>query len=167
VSEELATLDNAKAELTLTNYSQYHSIALDISESESRDYKALPRTRVTVHVDLAESGVADKYTQLDSEQTVIVSTLSAPQFSNLEESEFGIMGSRSVREPTDDELQKFGKGKVALFLLKPVGSDDRTKQKAVWVHVARFDGCTADLFSNDLKPFDAIDYDAAGYCSNG
>ncbi|MCV5232233.1 hypothetical protein OFC56_34265, partial [Escherichia coli] len=58
-------------------------------------------------------------------------------------------------------------GKVALFLLKPVGSDDRTKQKAVWVHVARFDGCTADLFSNDLKPFDAIDYDAAGYCSNG
>lgn len=42
------------------------------------------------------------------------------------------MGSRSVREPTDDELQKFGKGKVALFLLKPVGSDDRTKQKAVW-----------------------------------
>ncbi|MCV5689883.1 hypothetical protein OFN32_37305, partial [Escherichia coli] len=29
------------------------------------------------------------------------------------------------------------------------------------------DGCTADLFSNDLKPFDAIDYDAAGYCSNG
>ncbi|EPZ2378347.1 cadherin repeat domain-containing protein [Vibrio parahaemolyticus] len=167
VSEELATLDNAKAELTLTNYSQYHSIALDISESESRDYKALPRTRVTVHVDLAESGVADKYTQLDSEQTVIVSTLSAPQFSNLEESEFGIMGSRSVREPTDDELQKFGKGKVALFLLKPVGSDDRTQQKAVWVHVARFDGCTADLFSNDLKPFDAIDYDAAGYCSNG
>lgn len=74
VSEELATLGNAKAELTLTNYSQYHSIALDISESESRDYKALPRTRVTVHVDLAESGVADKYTQLDSEQTVIVST---------------------------------------------------------------------------------------------
>ncbi|OQU49887.1 D-Tyr-tRNAtyr deacylase [Vibrio parahaemolyticus] len=167
VSEELATLDNAKAELTLTNYSQYHSIALDISESESRDYKALPRTRVTVHVDLAESGVADKYTQLDSEQTVIVSTLSAPQFSNLEESEFGIMGSRSVREPTDDELQKFGKGKVALFLLKPVGSDDRTQQKAVWVHVARFDGCTADLFSNDLKPFDAIDYDAVGYCANG
>ncbi|MCV5649561.1 hypothetical protein OFN55_43215, partial [Escherichia coli] len=46
------------------------------------------RTRVTVNVDLAESGVADKYTQLDSEQTVIVSTLSAPQFSNLEESEF-------------------------------------------------------------------------------
>ncbi|MCQ8200416.1 hypothetical protein NP568_24355, partial [Vibrio parahaemolyticus] len=52
-------------------------------------------------------------------------------------------------------------------LLKPVGSDDRTKQKAVWVHGARFDGCTADLCSDDLKPFDAIDYDAAGYCANG
>ncbi len=133
VSKDLATLDNANAELTLTNYSQYHSIALDISESESRDYKALPRTKVTVSVDLAESGVADKYTQLNSEQTVIVSTLSAPpQFANLEESEFGILGSRSVREPTDDELQKHGKGKVVLFMFKPVGSDDRRQEKAAW-----------------------------------
>ncbi|MGU3845767.1 cadherin repeat domain-containing protein, partial [Vibrio diabolicus] len=114
-----------------------HSIALDISESESRDYKALPRTKVTVSVNLAESGVADKYTQLNSEQTVIVSTLSAPQFANLEESEFGILGSRSVREPTDDELQKHGTGQVVLFMFKPVGRDDRRQEKAAWVHVAR------------------------------
>lgn len=167
VSKDLATLDNANAELTLTNYSQYHSIALDISESESRDYKALPRTKVTVSVDLAESGVADKYTQLNSEQTVIVSTLSAPQFANLEESEFGILGSRSVREPTDDELQKHGKGKVVLFMFKPVGSDDRRQEKAAWVHVARFDGCTSELFSDDLKPFNAIGYDDPGYCTSG
>ncbi|HHX8500108.1 TPA: cadherin repeat domain-containing protein [Vibrio diabolicus] len=167
VSKDLATLDNANAELTLTNYSQYHSIALDISESESRDYKALPRTKVTVSVDLAESGVADKYTQLNSEQTVIVSTLSAPQFANLEESEFGILGSRSVREPTDDELQKHGKGKVVLFMFKPVGSDDRRQEKAAWVHVARFDGCTSELFADDLKPFNAIGYDDPGYCTSG
>ncbi|MFH4614389.1 cadherin repeat domain-containing protein [Vibrio diabolicus] len=167
VSKDLATLDNANAELTLTNYSQYHSIALDISESESRDYKALPRTKVTVSVDLAESGVADKYTQLNSEQTVIVSTLSAPQFANLEESEFGILGSRSVREPTDDELQKHGKGKVVLFMFKPVGSDDRRQEKAAWVHVARFDGCTSELFAGDLKPFNAIGYDDPGYCTSG
>lgn len=167
VSKDLATLDNANAELTLTNYSQYHSIALDISESESRDYKALPRTKVTVSVDLAESGVADKYTQLNSEQTVIVSTLSAPQFANLEESEFGILGSRSVREPTDDELQKHGKGKVVLFMFKPVGSDDRRQEKAAWVHVARFDGCTSELFADDLKPFNAISYDDPGYCTSG
>lgn len=167
VSKDLATLDNANAELTLTNYSQYHSIALDISESESRDYKALPRTKVTVSVDLAESGVADKYTQLNSEQTVIVSTLSAPQFANLEESEFGILGSRSVREPTDDELQKHGKGKVVLFMFKPVGSDDRRQEKAAWVHVARFDGCTSELFADDLKPFNAIGYDEPGYCTSG
>ncbi|MCS0389914.1 cadherin repeat domain-containing protein [Vibrio diabolicus] len=167
VSKDLATLDNANAELTLTNYSQYHSIALDISESESRDYKALPRTKVTVSVDLAESSVADKYTQLNSEQTVIVSTLSAPQFANLEESEFGILGSRSVREPTDDELQKHGKGKVVLFMFKPVGSDDRRQEKAAWVHVARFDGCTSELFADDLKPFNAIGYDDPGYCTSG
>ncbi|HHX8494459.1 cadherin repeat domain-containing protein [Vibrio diabolicus] len=167
VSKDLATLDNANAELTLTNYSQYHSIALDISESESRDYKALPRTKVTVSVDLAESGVADKYTQLNSEQTVIVSTLSAPQFANLEESEFGILGSRSVREPTDDELKKHGKGKVVLFMFKPVGSDDRRQEKAAWVHVARFDGCTSELFADDLKPFNAISYDDPGYCTSG
>ncbi|TNC11496.1 cadherin repeat domain-containing protein [Vibrio diabolicus] len=167
VSKDLATLDNANAELTLTNYSQYHSIALDISESESRDYKALPRTKVTVSVDLAESSVADKYTQLNSEQTVIVSTLSAPQFANLEESEFGILGSRSVREPTDDELQKHGKGKVVLFMFKPVGSDDRRQEKAAWVHVARFDGCTSELFADDLKPFNAIGYDEPGYCTSG
>ncbi|MCR9568438.1 cadherin repeat domain-containing protein [Vibrio alginolyticus] len=167
VSKDLATLDNANAELTLTNYSQYHSIALDISESESRDYKALPRTKVTVSVDLAESGFADKYTQLNSEQTVIVSTLSAPQFANLEESEFGILGSRSVREPTDDELQKHGKGKVVLFMFKPVGSDDRRQEKAAWVHVARFDGCTSELFADDLKPFNAIGYDDPGYCTSG
>ncbi|HHF2954883.1 TPA: cadherin repeat domain-containing protein [Vibrio diabolicus] len=167
VSKDLATLDNANAELTLTNYSQYHSIALDISESESRDYKALPRTKVTVSVDLAESGVADKYTQLNSEQTVIVSTLSAPQFANLEESEFGILGSRSVREPTDDELQKHGKGKVVLFMFKPVGSDDRRQEKAAWVHVARFDGCTSELFADDLKPFNAIGYADPGYCTSG
>ncbi|MCS0397463.1 cadherin repeat domain-containing protein [Vibrio diabolicus] len=167
VSKDLATLDNANAELTLTNYSQYHSIALDISESESRDYKALPRTKVTVSVDLAESSVAEKYTQLNSEQTVIVSTLSAPQFANLEESEFGILGSRSVREPTDDELQKHGKGKVVLFMFKPVGSDDRRQEKAAWVHVARFDGCTSELFADDLKPFNAIGYDDPGYCTSG
>lgn len=167
VSKDLATLDNANSELTLTNYSQYHSIALDISESESRDYKALPRTKVTVSVDLAESGVADKYTQLNSEQTVIVSTLSAPQFANLEESEFGILGSRSVREPTDDELQKHGKGKVVLFMFKPVGSDDQRQEKAAWVHVARFDGCTSELFADDLKPFNAISYDDPGYCTSG
>ncbi|HHF2913085.1 TPA: cadherin repeat domain-containing protein [Vibrio diabolicus] len=167
VSKDLATLDNANAELTLINYSQYHSIALEISESESRDYKALPRTKVTVSVDLAESGFADKYTQLNSEQTVIVSTLSAPQFANLEESEFGILGSRSVREPTDDELQKHGKGKVVLFMFKPVGSDDRRQEKAAWVHVARFDGCTSELFADDLKPFNAIGYDDPGYCTSG
>ncbi|HHX8565416.1 cadherin repeat domain-containing protein [Vibrio sp. RM-44-3] len=167
VSKDLATLDNANAELTLINYSQYHSIALEISESESRDYKALPRTKVTVSVDLAESGFANKYTQLNSEQTVIVSTLSAPQFANLEESEFGILGSRSVREPTDDELQKHGKGKVVLFMFKPVGSDDRRQEKAAWVHVARFDGCTSELFADDLKPFNAIGYDDPGYCTSG
>lgn len=167
VSEEIATLDRANGSITLTGYEFGHSVQLNVSEAETQDYKALNSTLVTVFLDLADSGDADKYTQLDSEQTVVISTLSGPEFANLQESEFGVMGARSVREPTDTELALYGKGKVVFLNMKPVGNDDPAKTRGLWMHVARFDGCRSQLSENDTKPFLAVDYSDAGYCENG
>ncbi|MDF2153603.1 cadherin repeat domain-containing protein [Vibrio sp. CAU 1672] len=167
LSKQLATLDNAQGTITLQDYVPGQSIGLNVSESESRDYQALPETLVRVPLKLAESGAADQYTLLDSAQTVVVSTLSAPQFAKLQESEFGLMGARNVREPTDTELNTYGKGKVALLQVKPVGDDDTTKVRGIWMHIARFDGCMAELSEDATDPFLAVDFTAPGYCDTG
>ncbi|MGI3020460.1 cadherin repeat domain-containing protein [Vibrio alginolyticus] len=165
----VASLDVDKEELTLLDLPPVKRrwISLDVSEGESRDYKALESKKVQLYLSFADEGVADQYTLLETEQTVLFSTLNAREFSNLEESEFGLMNVRSVREPTDEELKLYGKGKIALLAFKPVGNADQTLIKGAWVHLARFDGCTSELFEDDLKPFEAIDYDGPGYCTNG
>ncbi|MBE8569733.1 cadherin repeat domain-containing protein, partial [Vibrio sp. OPT46] len=158
-----------KEELTLLDLPPVKRrwISLDVSEGESRDYEELESKNVQVFISFADKGVADQYELFEKEQTVLISTLNKLEFSNLEESEFGLMNVRSVREPTDEELKLYGKGKVAKLIFKPVGNDDPTLIKAAWVHVARFDGCTSELFEDDLKPFEAIDYDDSGYCTSG
>lgn len=165
----VASLDADKEELELLDLPPVKErlISLDVSEGESRDYEALESQKVEVYLSFADEGVADQYTLLETEQTVLFSTLNAPEFSNLEESEFGLMNVRSVREPTDEELKMHGKGKVALLTFKPVGNDDKALVKAAWVHVARFDGCRSELFDDALKPYQAIDYDDPGYCTSG
>ncbi|ELB1481250.1 cadherin repeat domain-containing protein [Vibrio parahaemolyticus] len=165
----VASLDVDKEELTLLDLPPINKrwISLDVSEGESRDYEALESQKVDVYLSFANEGVADQYTLLETEQTVLFSTLNKLEFSNLEESEFGLMNVRSVREPTDEELKMYGKGKVALFTFKPVGNDDQTLVKVAWMHVARFDGCTSELFDDDLKPYQAIDYDDPGHCTSG
>ncbi|MGR5195053.1 cadherin repeat domain-containing protein [Vibrio rotiferianus] len=167
VSEELATLDPAKGALTLVGYQYGHAVQLKVSESETRDYKALAKTFVTIPLELAASGEADQYTDLDSEQTVVISTLSAPEFSNLQESSFGLMGARTVRGSTDAELVDYGKGEVVYLQMKPTGSEDPTQYRGVWMHIARFDGCYSQLSEHDTKPFQAIDYADSGYCESG
>lgn len=165
----VASLDVDKEELTLLDLPPINKrwISLDVSEGESRDYEELESKNVQVFISFADKGVADQYELFEKEQTVLISTLNKLEFSNLEESEFGLMNVRSVREPTDEELKLYGKGKVAKLIFKPVGNDDPTLIKAAWVHVARFDGCTSELFEDDLKPFQAIDYDDPGYCTSG
>ncbi|ELB2047188.1 cadherin repeat domain-containing protein [Vibrio parahaemolyticus] len=165
----VASLDVDKEELTLLDLPPINKrwISLDVSEGESRDYEELESKNVQVFISFADKGVADQYELFEKEQTVLISTLNKLEFSNLEESEFGLMNVRSVREPTDEELKLYGKGKVAKLIFKPVGNDDPTLIKAEWVHVARFDGCTSELFEDDLKPFQAIDYDDPGYCTSG
>ncbi|MDW1575244.1 cadherin repeat domain-containing protein [Vibrio sp. Vb2880] len=165
----VASLDVNKEELTLLDLPPINKrwISLDVSEGESRDYEELESKNVQVFISFADKGVADQYELFEKEQTVLISTLNKLEFSNLEESEFGLMNVRSVREPTDEELKLYGKGKVAKLIFKPVGNDDPTLIKAAWVHVARFDGCTSELFEDDLKPFQAIDYDDSGYCTSG
>ncbi|EGQ9181026.1 cadherin repeat domain-containing protein [Vibrio alginolyticus] len=165
----VASLDVDKEELTLLDLPPINKrwISLDVSEGESRDYEELESKNVQVFISFADKGVADQYELFEKEQTVLISTLNKLEFSNLEESEFGLMNVRSVREPTDEELKLYGKGKVAKLIFKPVGNDDPTIIKAAWVHVARFDGCTSELFEDDLKPFQAIDYDDSGYCTSG
>ena len=165
----VASLDVNKEELTLLDLPPINKrwISLDVSEGESRDYEELESKNVQVFISFADKGVADQYELFEKEQTVLISTLNKLEFSNLEESEFGLMNVRSVREPTDEELKLYGKGKVAKLIFKPVGNDDPTIIKAAWVHVARFDGCTSELFEDDLKPFQAIDYDDSGYCTSG
>ncbi|EHK9577836.1 cadherin repeat domain-containing protein [Vibrio parahaemolyticus] len=165
----VASLDVDKEELTLLDLPPINKrwISLDVSEGESRDYEELESKNVQVFISFADKGVADQYELFEKEQTVLTSTLNKLEFSNLEESEFGLMNVRSVREPTDEELKLYGKGKVAKLIFKPVGNDDPTLIKAAWVHVARFDGCTSELFEDDLKPFQAIDYDDPGYCTSG
>ena len=165
----VASLDVDKEELTLLDLPPINKrwVSLDVSEGESRDYEALESQKVDVYLSFANEGVADQYTLLETEQTVLFSTLNKLEFSNLEESEFGLMNVRSVREPTDEELKMYGKGKVALLTFKPVGNDDQTLVKAAWMHVARFDGCTSELFDDDLKPYQAIDYDDPGHCTSG
>ncbi|QCO85449.1 cadherin repeat domain-containing protein [Vibrio neocaledonicus] len=165
----VASLDVNKEELTLLDLPPINKrwISLDVSEGESRDYEELESKNVQVFISFAYKGVADQYELFEKEQTVLISTLNKLEFSNLEESEFGLMNVRSVREPTDEELKLYGKGKVAKLIFKPVGNDDPTLIKAAWVHVARFDGCTSELFEDDLKPFQAIDYDDSGYCTSG
>ncbi|HHX8313294.1 TPA: cadherin repeat domain-containing protein [Vibrio diabolicus] len=165
----VASLDVDKEELTLLDLPPVKRrwISLDVSEGESRDYEALESQKVEVYLSFADEGVADQYKLLETEQTVLISTLNKLEFSNLEETEFGLMNVRSVREPTDEELRLYGKGKVANLIFKPVGNDDQTLIKAAWVHLARFDGCTSELFEDDLKPFEAIDYDDPGYCTSG
>ncbi|MCS0162086.1 cadherin repeat domain-containing protein [Vibrio alginolyticus] len=165
----VASLDVDKEELTLLDLPPVKRrwISLDVSEGESRDYEALKSKNVQVFISFADKGVADQYELFEKEQTVLISTLNKLEFSNLEESEFGLMNVRSVREPTDEELKSYGKGKVAKLMFKPVGNDDPTLIKAAWVHLARFDGCTSELFEDDLKPFQAIDYDEPGYCTSG
>ncbi|TOH51176.1 D-Tyr-tRNAtyr deacylase [Vibrio parahaemolyticus] len=165
----VASLDVDKEELTLLDLPPINKrwISLDVSEGESRDYEELESKNVQVFISFADKGVADQYELLEKEQTVLISTLNKLEFSNLEETEFGLMNVRSVREPTDEELRLYGKGKVANLIFKPVGNDDQTLIKAAWVHLARFDGCTSELFEDDLKPFEAIDYDDPGYCTSG
>ncbi|MCS0208978.1 cadherin repeat domain-containing protein [Vibrio alginolyticus] len=165
----VASLDVDKEELTLLDLPPVKRrwISLDVSEGEYRDYEALKSKNVQVFISFADKGVADQYELFEKEQTVLISTLNKLEFSNLEESEFGLMNVRSVREPTDEELKSYGKGKVAKLMFKPVGNDDPTLIKAAWVHLARFDGCTSELFEDDLKPFQAIDYDEPGYCTSG
>lgn len=165
----VASLDVDKEELTLLDLPPTNKrwISLYVSEGESRDYEELESKNVQVFISFADKGVADQYELFEKEQTVLISTLNKLEFSNLEESEFGLMNVRSVREPTDEELKLYGKGKVAKLIFKPVGNDDPTLIKAAWVHVARFDGCTSELFEDDLKPFQAIDYDDPGYCTSG
>ncbi|EPJ2745599.1 cadherin repeat domain-containing protein [Vibrio parahaemolyticus] len=165
----VASLDVDKEELTLLDLPPINKrwISLDVSEGESRDYEELESKKVQVFISFADKGVADQYELFEKEQTVLISTLNKLEFSNLEESEFGLMNVRSVREPTDEELKLYGKGKVAKLIFKPVGNDDPTLIKAAWLHVARFDGCTSELFEDDLKPFQAIDYDDPGYCTSG
>ncbi|MHC6804308.1 cadherin repeat domain-containing protein, partial [Vibrio antiquarius] len=128
----VASLDADKEELELLDLPPVKErlISLDVSEGESRDYEALESQKVEVYLSFADEGVADQYTLLEAEQTVLFSTLNAPEFSNLEESEFGLMNVRSVREPTDEELKMHGKGKVALLTFKPVGNDDKALVKA-------------------------------------
>lgn len=167
VSEDLATLDPEKGALTLVGYQFGHAVQLKVSESETRDYKALAKTLVTIPLELSESGDADQYTDLDSEQTVVISTLSAPEFSNLQESSFGLMGARTVRGSTDAELINYGKGEVAYLQMKPTSSEDPTQYRGVWMHIARFDGCYSQLNEDDTKPFQAIDYADSGYCESG
>ncbi|MDF4657668.1 cadherin repeat domain-containing protein, partial [Vibrio parahaemolyticus] len=106
----VASLDVDKEELTLLDLPPVKRrwISLDISEGESRDYKALESKKVQLYLSFADEGVADQYTLLETEQTVLFSTLNAREFSNLEESEFGLMNVRSVREPTDEELKLYG-----------------------------------------------------------
>ncbi|MFB9216888.1 cadherin repeat domain-containing protein [Vibrio sinaloensis] len=166
-SENMATLDQARGAITLKGYDFGRSVLIRISEEETRDYNAMPDTLVRVALNLSESGVADKYTNLTAEQTVIGSELNELRFANLEESEFGIMGARLLREPTDAELVEHGEGKVAWVLMKPKGSDNPADVRPVWLHIARFDGCSAVLDPNDLNPSLAIDYAAEGYCKTG
>ncbi|MDF5371611.1 cadherin repeat domain-containing protein, partial [Vibrio parahaemolyticus] len=106
----VASLDVEKEELTLLDLPPVKRrwISLDVSEGESRDYKALESKKVQLYLSFADEGVADQYTLLETEQTVLFSTLNAREFSNLEESEFGLMNVRSVREPTDEELKLYG-----------------------------------------------------------
>ncbi|MDN3684461.1 hypothetical protein QW180_16150 [Vibrio sinaloensis] len=163
----MATLDQARGAITLKGYDFGRSVLIRISEEETRDYNAMPDTLVRVALNLSESGVADKYTNLTAEQTVIGSELNELRFANLEESEFGIMGARLLREPTDAELVEHGEGKVAWVLMKPKGSDNPADVRPVWLHIARFDGCSAVLDPNDLNPSLAIDYAAEGYCKTG
>lgn len=166
-SERMATLDQARGVITLKGYDSGRPIQIRISEEETRDYHAMPETLVTVVLNLADSGVADKYTHLTSQQTIVISELNAQRFANLEESEFGIMGARLLREPTDAELVEHGEGKVAWLLMKPKGSDDLAEARPVWLHIGRFDGCSSVLDPDDPRPLLAIDYSAEGYCKTG
>ncbi|MCL1143841.1 hypothetical protein [Shewanella gaetbuli] len=160
-------LDKANGTVTLKNYRKNTPISLNVKEDESQNYLAMPEQFVTVTVDFADAADIDANHVITQEQTVIVSTLSAPQYEKLEESEFGLMAYRAVNEPTDSQLQQYGKGKVVYLDVKPVGIDDINQRKAILVHVARFDGCLSDLDTNSPDAVKAIDYDAAGYCTTG
>ncbi|MGI3105446.1 cadherin repeat domain-containing protein [Vibrio alginolyticus] len=170
-NKDFVALDADLGELTLLDLPRIDSgsrlITLAVSESESRDHKAMIDQEVKINLTLADEGEADRYLLLDSKQVAVFSTLNAPQFANLEESEFGLMGARLVREPTDDELKNYGKGRVAFLRLKPLGSDDETQFKAVWMHIGRFDGCESDLAKDALTPVQALDYDDLGFCETG
>ncbi|MGY5747221.1 cadherin repeat domain-containing protein [Vibrio antiquarius] len=170
-NKDFVVLDANLGELTLLDLPRIDSgsrlITLAVSESESRDHKAMIDKEVKINLTLADEGEADRYLLLNSKQVPVFSTLNAPQFANLEESEFGLMGARLVREPTDDELKNYGKGRVAFLRLKPLGSDDETQFKAVWMHIGRFDGCESDLAKDDLTPVQALDYDDLGFCETG
>lgn len=166
--ENIASLDPSRGVITLKGYDSSSAVQIRIAEKETRDYKEMSDTPVTVALNLSASGVADKYTHLTGGQTVVGSELNAQQFANLKESEFGIMGASFLREPTDTELVENGEGKVALLLMRPTDNDDPMAVRAVWMHIARFDGCRAALLDpNDPRPFLAIDYSAEGYCKTG
>ncbi|NOH67437.1 cadherin repeat domain-containing protein [Vibrio rotiferianus] len=165
ISQELATLNAQTGVVTLNEYSPAHSIKLKVSEAESEDYKAMSDKTISIPVTLDKSDADREYT-LTGGQTVVVSTLSAPEFANLQDSEFGLMGVRGVREPTDGEIASYGKGKVVLLQMKSIDNPEAST-KGMWMHIARIDDCLSLLDEDNVKPFQAISYLDDGYCKTG
>ncbi len=77
------------------------------------------------------------------------------------------MGVDRLLRPTDEQFKDYGEGMIAIVRVKPIGSDVLTEQRQLMLHIARFDDCANKLDQNNLAPFEAVSFDAQGYCQDG
>ncbi|HAS6087899.1 TPA: D-tyrosyl-tRNA(Tyr) deacylase [Vibrio vulnificus] len=170
LSDSTISVDPISGVITLKDYlgdSQDQVASIVVSEDETRDYLALSQTSLNFTLNAPKKEQADSNHTLTEKQTVIISKLSGSAYAKLQEAQFGLMGVDRQLRPTDEQFKSYGEGMIAIVRVKPIGSDVLTERRKLMLHIARFDDCANKLDQNNLAPFEAVSFDAQGYCQDG
>lgn len=144
-----ASIDYNSGEVSLLDYdARNKQVYVHITERESQLYQALDGIAASrrLTVTAPEPGQSTQDLQLAEVFTVAESSLNnKPEFGGLKLSLFGFAGV-NVLQPTEDEIQRLGKGIALEVMMKSVDESlPRDILRPIRVYVQRYEGCTTEV----------------------
>ncbi|MCG7496973.1 hypothetical protein MHO82_08860 [Vibrio sp. Of7-15] len=171
-ASDYASIDYNSGEVSLLDYDASNKLAyVHISERESEFYKASD-SRVasrTIKVNPPEPGQSTQDIPLAAVFTSVESSLNhKPQFSGLGYSLLGFAGAK-VLQPTEDEVQRLGKGVALEVMMKSVDESlPRVLTQPIRIYVRRYEGCATKVhllnIPNLMREKEEVSIERGSYC---
>ncbi|MGF1701675.1 hypothetical protein L4D09_15395 [Photobacterium makurazakiensis] len=173
IEDNYISINPTSGEVTLLDYSYGNGSSVVLSEAESEFYEALsPVFASHVSVRAPEKGKATRDFTLAPVLTPVESSVDYVKHP-YNKTAIGFAGV-DVLEPTDEELQKFGKGvalSVEMFSVENISGHENKARAKVRIYVQRYEGCSTSVnilnLPNLMKEKKASSFEAGNYCLYG